>query len=119
MQEAPAFNVIAFDEEVRKASMPAPEINPNIDRFIARHAPGVTVTIGQQDGYDWRSGVLIISRETAAGKGMRALLTAAHECGHALQHRDWPWLPWWIQRLPLVPLAFEVDAWRRARMMLT
>ncbi len=122
--EPAAFNPALFEEHVRKAATPVKPIRPDmrahLARFIERHAPGVTVEIGEVNGYDWRTGIITITEATAAGEGLRSLLTVAHECAHWQQHQEWPWLKvWMINWIPGARLWLEDDAWRRALTMLS
>lgn len=108
-----------FEAEVLKVCNPAPEIRHQLQMFVKRHAPGTSVVRGEIDGFNWQTGVLTLAKETAKGEGMRALLTVAHECGHANQKRDWPWLPWWLVKTPGISMWIENNAWHRALSMLT
>lgn len=115
----PALDPMKFEAEVLKVCNPAPEIRHQLQMFVKRHAPGTSVVRGEIDGFNWQTGVLTLAKETAKGEGMRSLLTVAHECGHANQKKDWPWLPWWSLKFPLIRWALELGAWRRALLMLT
>lgn len=110
---------MAFEHHVLQAAKRPPEIREQLQRFVERHAPETSVVRGEEDGFNWQTGVLTLARETAKGEGMRALLTVAHECGHANQKRDWPWLPWWALKVPIVRLWLECNAWQRSLRMLT
>lgn len=114
-----AFDPRVFEQKVQEASQPAPAIRHQLMAVINRHAPGVQVEVGERDGYDWRTKVLTVSRETARGVGMRSLVVAAHECGHAQQHLEFPWLPWWALKFPVIRGWLETDAWRRVPSMLS
>lgn len=114
----PAFNPETFERFVQEAATP-PDFKAHLLRFIQRHAPGVKVVIGPIDGFCWHSGVLMLTRETATGEGMRSLLVTAHEVAHSHQKEQWPWLPWWALKVPLVRMFLEVDSWRRALRMLS
>lgn len=120
-EDAIALDPMKFEQEVLAASKarPMPQIRSQLLMFVQRHAPGTSVVRGDVDGYNWQTGVLTLARETAKGEGMRALLTVAHECAHANQRRDWPWLPAWALKVPIVRLFLETNAWRRALRMLT
>ncbi len=113
---APALDPQAFEQHVAAVALPK---NGHLARFIERHAPGVPVASADSDGYCWRSREIRLSPVTARGTAMRSLLIAAHECAHAQQHLEMPWLPWWSFKLPIVRLIIEEDAWRRALMMLS
>lgn len=117
--EQPALDPIKFEVEVLKVCNPAPEIRHQLQMFVQRHAPGTSVVRGEIDGFNWQTGVLTLAKKTAKGEGMRALLTVAHECGHANQKRDWPWLPWWLVKTPGISMWIENNAWHRALQMLT
>lgn len=116
-----AFDPREFEQHVQQASRPAPTpvFQAHLLNFVERHAPGTPVVIGNQDGYDWSTGVLSLTKETAQGSGMRAYLTVAHECAHAHQRRDWPWLPVWTLKVPLVRAWLELNCWHRALSMLS
>lgn len=114
-----ALDPMKFEAEVLKVCNPAPEIRHQLLSFVQRHAPGTSVVRGEIDGFNWQTGVLTLAKETAKGEGMRALLTVAHECGHANQKRDWPWLPWWLVKTPGISMWIENNAWHRALSMLT
>lgn len=116
---AVALDPMKFEAEVLKVCNPAPEIRHQLQMFVKRHAPGTSVVRGEIDGFNWQTGVLTLAKETAKGEGMRALLTVAHECGHANQKRDWPWLPWWLVKTPGISMWIENNAWHRALSMLT
>lgn len=115
----PALDPMKFEAEVLKVCNPPSPIREQLLRFIERHAKGTSVVRGDEDGFNWQTGVLTLAKETAKGEGMRALLTVAHECGHANQKRDWPWLPWWAFKIPLIRMWAENNAWHRALRMLT
>lgn len=119
LNRGPALDPMKFEAEVLKVCNPAPEIRQQLLMFCRRHAPGTSVIRGERDGYNWRTGVLTLAKETAKGEGMRALLTVAHECAHAQQKRNWPWLPWWALKVPIVRLWLEANAWQRSLRMLT
>ncbi len=116
--QQPAFDPMAFEAHVLKASNPEPDINPNLVRFIAKHA-GVPVVIGNENGYDWKEKHIILTKETAQGTAMKSLLICAHECAHARQQMDWDWLPAWALKFPVVREALELNCWRRAVTMLS
>ncbi len=115
-----ALDPRAFEEHVRCA---AEAKSGHLSRVIKRHAPDVSVVVGELDvnlaEYDWRTGVLTLTPETARGQAMRSLLIVAHECAHAQQRIEMPWLPWWVFKVPIVRLIVEEDAWRRALAMLS
>lgn len=114
----PVLDPMKFEVEVLKVCNPEP-IRHQLLRFIQRHAPETLVVRGEIDGFNWKTGILTLAKETAKGEGMRALLTVAHECGHANQKRDWPWLPWWVVKTPGISLWIENNCWHRALRMLT
>lgn len=116
-----ALDPMKFEQEVLAASQarPLPEIRHQLQMFVKRHAPGTSVVRGEIDGFNWRTGVLMLAKETAKGEGMRSLLTVAHECAHANQKRDWPWLPWWLVKTPGISTWIENNCWHRALQMLT
>ncbi len=116
MISAPALSPEVFEQHVQAAALPR---NGHLSRFIERHAPGVPVVSAETDGYCWRSREIRLSPVTARGQAMRSLLIAAHECAHAQQRAEMPWLPWWMFKLPIVRLVIEEDAWRRALAMLS
>lgn len=119
LNRGPALDPMKFEAEVLKVCNPKPEIRHQLLSFVQHHAPGTSVVRGEIDGFNWQTGVLTLAKETAKGEGMRALLTVAHECGHANQKRDWPWLPWWLVKTPGISMWIENNAWHRALQMLT
>lgn len=114
-----ALDPIEFERHVQEAAQPRPEIKAQLLRFVDRHAADTRVIIGERDAFDWATGVLTLTRETAQGGGMRAYLTVAHECAHARQRSDWPWLPAWALKFGPVRAFLELNAWRRCLRMLS
>jgi len=69
------------------------------------------------DMYEWTSGKIKLTRETASSETPHAQLCALHELAHWQQHREKPWLMWLLWLKP-VRWWLEMDAWQRATKML-
>lgn len=66
-----------------------------------------------KSSYEPRTGKVSLDLASMQGSDMQALMVAAHECAHRLQHLQHPWLfrfRWFVP----VALWLEWQAWTRA-----
>ena len=52
----------------------------------------VKASADSENRYDLRARKVILAARIYAGKSVRSVAAAAHECGHAMQHRDMPYV---------------------------
>lgn len=80
---------------------------------LARRS-GARVIVGSDNAYAWRERVIVLTERVAMGSDAFALAIAAHESAHHHQPRWMFWLRW----LEPVRMHCELDAWRRAMVIL-